>query len=425
MPYRCSRRRVQRPQARFFKLNRRTCLRSICSPAVVVRANHVTLWNTLLSAELPLEAGRDSVRTSDGQKLPASDGGTVKAIRSAIEKLETRQDLTREEARSVMEELLSGSVPTGDIVAFLEALRDKGEQAQELVGFAEVMRARVAELLRQAGVELADRREPLLDTCGTGGDSQGTFNVSTATALVAAAAGVRVAKHGNRAISSRCGSADVLEALGVSLDLPLQRIPECLERVGMVFLFAPGLHLAMKHVMPARRTLRSKSVFNLLGPLTNPLSASVQLVGVYDRARTVMMAQTLAAVGTRRAFVVAGWDGVDEISVTGPTQLSEADGPNIRTRDISPEHFGLAREAKDALQGGDPTTNATLLRAVLEGKRGAHRNAVLANASAALVAAGKAGGFLEGVGLAAEALDSGAAQRTLAALVEFTQQHRH
>jgi anthranilate phosphoribosyltransferase len=316
-------------------------------------------------------------------------------------------------------------VPDPDIVAFLRALRDKGEQASELVGFAEVMRARAGDLLRGFGVnqeELA-RGEPLLDTCGTGGDGAGTFNVSTATALVAAAAGVRVAKHGNRSISSRCGSADVLEALGVALDLPCERIPECLERTGMVFLFAPHLHLAMKHVMNARRSLQTKTVFNLLGPLTNPLAASVQLMGVYDRGRTEMMARVSAEVGTRRAFVVAGHDGLDEITLSGPTQLSEADSGEVRTRDIGPEEFGVQPAPRGSLRGGNTLTNASLLASVLAGEHGPYRDAVLMNTSAALVAAGKAREFAEGAACASEAIDSGAARRTLAALAEFTQKH--
>jgi len=343
-------------------------------------------------------------------------------IHEAIRKLESQADLTRAEARAVMEKLLSGGVLDADIINFLVALRDKGEQAQELVGFAEMMRERAAELFNRAGVDLKALAQngPLLDTCGTGGDGQGTFNVSTATALVAAAAGVRVAKHGNRSISSRCGSADVLEALGVAIDLPLERIPGCLETLGIVFLFAPKLHLAMKHVMNARRTLKSKTVFNLLGPLTNPLGASVQLVGVYDRQRTDMMAEALATVGTRRAFVVAGSDGIDEITTTGPTRLSESEGRAVRTREIVPEDFGLARASNDALKGGDPETNARLLRRVLEGERGAHRDLVLANASAALVAAGKAASFLEGVERAREAIESGQALAKLKALVVFT-----
>ncbi len=347
-------------------------------------------------------------------------------IREATQKLERRDDLSRAEARAVMEDLLSGTVPDSEIVAFLVALRDKGEKADELVGFAEVMRARAADRLREAGVRLdgISRGEPLLDTCGTGGDGLGTFNVSTAAALVAASAGVRVAKHGNRSISSLCGSADVLEALGVAIDLPLARIPECLEQVGMVFLFAPHLHLAMKHVMNARRSLKTKTVFNLLGPLTNPLEASVQLVGVYDRKSTDTYARALAQVGTRRAFVVAGHDGIDEISTTGPTQLSESRSGAVTTREISPEDFGLPRASPEALHGGNPETNARLLKQIFEGERGPYRDLVLVNASAALVVAGKADGFRVGVERTAEAIDSGAARRKLQALVEFTRKYR-
>ncbi len=346
-------------------------------------------------------------------------------IHQATEKLENRQDLGREEARAVMEELLSGAVPDPEIIRFLVALRDKGEHTQELVGFAEVMRARAAELLDQAGANLNEiaRGGTLLDTCGTGGDGQGTFNVSTATALVAAACGVRVAKHGNRSISSRCGSADVLEALGVALELPLERIPQCLEQVGMVFLFAPRLHLAMKHVMNARRALKTKTVFNLLGPLTNPLGASVQLVGVYDPARTEMMARALGEVGTHRAFVVAGSDGIDEITTVGPTRLSECDGGGVRTRELLPEDFGLERASSKAFKGGDAETNARLLRRVLEGERGACRDLVLANASAALVVAGKARDFREGAERAKEALNSRAALEKLQALASFTEKY--
>jgi anthranilate phosphoribosyltransferase len=347
-------------------------------------------------------------------------------IRAIIQKLEAREDLTRVEARGAMEALLSGCVADPDVVAFLIALRDKGEQASELVGFAEVMRGQAAELLRRSGVnhvELA-RGESLLDTCGTGGDGAETFNISTATALVAAAAGVHVAKHGNRSISSRCGSADVLEALGVAIQLPLERIPECLDRTGIVFLFAPHLHLAMRHVMKARRSLKTKTVFNLLGPLTNPLGASVQLIGIYERAHTEMMARASLEVGTRKALVVAGHDGLDEITLSGPTQLSETAGAEVRTRDIGPEEFGLRPAAHGSLRGGDPAANAHLLHCVLAGEHSTYRDAVLANTSAALVAAGRATGFVEGVALAAEALDSGAARRTLMKLVEFTREHR-
>jgi len=348
-------------------------------------------------------------------------------IRQATQKLESHRHLERAEARAVMELLLSGSVPDAEIVAFLVALRDKGEQPDELVGFAEVMRAHAAEVLRQEGIDLQALRGagPLLDTCGTGGDGHATFNVSTAVALVAAAGGVRVAKHGNRSISSRCGSADVLEALGVALDLPHACIPACLEEVGMVFLFAPSLHLAMKHVMNARRILKTKSVFNLLGPLTNPLRASVQLVGVYDASRTEMMARALSKVGTERAFVVTGSDGMDEITLSGPTRLSASERGEIRTRDVNPEDFGLARAPLQELQGGDAATNARLTHSVLEGRRGPHRDVVLANASAAFVVAGKAREFMEGVAMASAILDSGRALKALEKLADFTQRNRN
>ena len=346
-------------------------------------------------------------------------------IRSATEKLQAGESLTREEARAVMGDLLSGSISDPEIISFLVALRDKGEQAPEIVGFAEVMRAHASDGLRSAGVDVDGlaRREPLLDTCGTGGDGHGTFNVSTAVAIVAAAAGIRVAKHGNRSISSRCGSADVLEALGVRLELPLKMIPACLEEVGMVFLFAPRLHLAMKHVMNARRSVKTKTVFNLLGPLTNPLRASYQLVGVYDAAKTEMMARALGEVGVQRAFVAAGSDGIDEITLSGPTRLSmHLEGKN-ETREVAPEDFGLERISLDRFQGGDAATNAQMLCEVLEGKKGPCRDVVLANAAAAFTVAGQASTFVEGVRKAAEVLDKGAAARTLATLVQFTQKN--
>lgn len=345
-------------------------------------------------------------------------------IIEATRKVRDGAHLSREEARAAMHQLLEGGIPDSEIANFLVALREKGEQAVELAGFAEVMRARAAQYLETAGVEFSKLRRdgPLLDTCGTGGDGRGTFNVSTATALVAAAAGVRVAKHGNRSISSQCGSADVLEALGVSLELPLHAIPACLEEAGIVFLFAPQLHLSMKHVMNARRSLKSKTVFNLLGPLTNPLQASAQLVGVYDRRYTPVIAEVLREVGTSRALVVTGYDGMDEITTTGPTQASEANEGSVHSREILPEDFGLKRVHKEALRGGDAETNAALMRRVFEGRRDAYRDVVLANASAALVVAGAASGFLEGVERAAEAIDSGAAAETLRRLAHLSQQ---
>jgi anthranilate phosphoribosyltransferase len=351
----------------------------------------------------------------------------IMQIPEAIKKLKLSQSLERQEAHSVMEELLSGRVPDEQIVALLLALRNKGETAAEIVGFAEVMRAQARQVLADAGVRVEEfiDSQALLDTCGTGGDSRGTANVSTATALVVAGCGVPVAKHGNRSISSRCGSADVLEALGVAIDLPLSHIPGCLEKAGMVFLFAPHLHLAMKHVMGARRSIKSKTIFNLLGPVTNPLEASHQLTGVYDHARTEMMAEALGTVGTKRAIVVAGSDGLDEITITGPTKLSEYNAGRIETRHVLPEDFGLSRAAGETLAGGDPEQNARLLARILDGEKIPLRDCILANASAALVAAGKAGDFREGVAIAAESVDSGQARRTLGALAEFTEKHRH
>ncbi len=347
-------------------------------------------------------------------------------ISEAIEKLKLGESLERREAHSVMEELLSGRVPDDEIVALLLALRDKGETTAELVGFAEVMRAQAKQVLADAGVRVEQfiDSQALLDTCGTGGDQRGTANVSTATALVVAGCGVPVAKHGNRSISSRCGSADVLEALGVAIDLPLSKIPVCLEKVGMVFLFAPHLHLATKHVMGARRSIKSKTIFNMLGPVTNPLEASHQLTGIYDEARTEMMAEALGTVGTRRAIVVAGSDGLDEITITGPTKLTDYNSGSIETRHVLPEDFGLRHAAGEALAGGDAEQNARLLVAILDGEKNPLRDCVLANASAALVAAGKAGDFKEGAAVAAESIDSGKARETLKALVEFTDKHR-
>jgi anthranilate phosphoribosyltransferase len=346
-------------------------------------------------------------------------------IEHAIEKLRLRQDLTCEEAKRLMENLLSGTASDDAIASFLAALRDKGETAEELTGFAWVMRWRAAEVLAAAGVEA--RRLPagvLLDTCGTGGDGMSTFNISTATALVAAAAGARVAKHGNRSISSRCGSADVLEALGVSVELPLNHIPECLEETGIVFLFAPHVHLAMKHVMNARRSLKTKTVFNLLGPLTNPMGAGAQLAGVYDIRLTETIARVLAAGGTSRSFVVSSYDGMDEISLSARTRLAKSENGAIGSHDLEPEDFRLPRALPEHLSGGDAEANARVLRKVVAGELGPHRDVVLANASAALVVAGLAANWLEGIEMARSAIDSGRAFKTLSALVDFTSKHR-
>jgi anthranilate phosphoribosyltransferase len=267
-----------------------------------------------------------------------------------------------------------------------------------------------------AGMTGTDR-EMLIDTCGTGGDATGTFNVSTATAFVVAGAGLKVAKHGNRSVSSLCGSADVVETLGINLDLTPQKVARCVDEVGIGFLYAPLLHTAMKHVMPVRREMAIRTVFNMLGPLTNPASANAQIIGVYSAALTEPLARVLAELGTVRAFVVHGADNLDEISNTGESRVSEVREGMVRSYTVRPEDFGLARTIIGELMGGDREENARIIRAILDGEAGAKRDIVLMNSAAALVAGGKARDLKEGVGLAAHSIDSGAALRKLEALV--------
>ncbi len=335
-------------------------------------------------------------------------------MKAAVEKIRAGQHLTRNEAAAAMEEILSGGAAELQIAEFLAALRDKGETEEEIVGFASVMR-RHARPIFPNGIP-DDWR--LVDTCGTGGDATGTFNISTCAAFVAAGAGVRVAKHGNRSISSRCGSADVLEALGVNLMTPPERVAECIEKVGIGFLFAPALHTAMKHAMPARRRLGGRTVFNLLGPLTNPAGARVQVLGVFAADKGGLLAGALAKLGAERAFVVHGADGLDEISLSGATHVAEVNHGTVRNYTVTPEDFGLPRASIYDLTGGDAAENAAIIRRVLAGERGPRRDIVLANAAAVLLAIGTALDFRDGVRLAAESIDSGAAReklRTLAA----------
>ncbi|HEY4684057.1 MAG TPA: anthranilate phosphoribosyltransferase [Candidatus Acidoferrales bacterium] len=338
-------------------------------------------------------------------------------IVQAIERLVERHSLGEEESRRVMEEIFSGSASDAQIGAFLTALRMKGETVDELVGMARAMRAH-AKPISLPGASPGE--EALVDTCGTGGDGAGTFNVSTAAALVVSGAGVRVAKHGNRSISSRCGSADVLEALGVRLDLAAERAAESIEQVGFGFLFAPAIHTAMHHAQRARRDLRLRTVFNLLGPLTNPANASAQLIGVSQAPWTELVAAALNRLGIRRAFVVHGADGLDELTITAETQVSEVSNSTIRSFRTQPEDFGLRRAPGEALRGGDTAENARIIRAILSGEKGPRRDLVLMNASAALVAAGRAGDFLEGVAVARASIDSGAARAKLDQLIAFT-----
>ncbi|HEX8984700.1 MAG TPA: anthranilate phosphoribosyltransferase [Bryobacteraceae bacterium] len=325
-----------------------------------------------------------------------------------------RHNLDAAEAQRAMEVILSGGASTAQIAAFLVALRMKGETAVELLGFARAMRA----MASPVAVELGG--EPLVDTCGTGGDGHNTFNISTVAAFVVAGAGVRIAKHGNRFISSRCGSADVLERLGVRIGLGPEDTARSINEVGMGFLFAPAFHPAGKHVQPARVELKLRTVFNLLGPLANPAGATAQLVGAPSDHAAGLMAEALAELGLERGFVVHGSDGLDEITTTGATLAFEIRGGRVERRTLEPEDFGVGRASLADLEGGDAVRNCALALEILEGARGPKRDIVLVNAAAALVAAGKARDFPEGVALAIRSLDSRAALEKLRALVCFT-----
>src|SRR5580700_5981148 len=333
------------------------------------------------------------------------------------------QSLSRDEARAVMSEVLTGQCSDAQIAALLVALHMKGETVEEIVGFAEAIRAAVVPLKLHSDsvLDASDTgRDALVDTCGTGGDASGTFNISTATAFVAAGAGVRVAKHGNRSVTSKCGSADVMEALGVNIHMPATQIAACLEQVGIAFLFAPAMHSAMKHVQAARRDLHLRTVFNLLGPLTNPAHATCQVVGVYSAELVEKVAEALSILGLRRALVVHGSDGLDEITITGPTRVAEVRDGQVHSYEVTPEEFGLQRATREDICGGDAAFNATLIREVLSGKKSARRDVVLLNAAAALVAAGRADHLRDAIPLAAGSIDSGVAEKKLEGLAELS-----
>lgn len=332
-----------------------------------------------------------------------------------LHKVLDRESLSAFEAMEAMGEILAGRATTAQIAAFLAALRVKGETTDELLGLAQAMRDHAVR------VEHGITDRPVLDTCGTGGDHRGTFNVSTAVAFVAAACGVAVAKHGNRSMSSKCGSADVLEALGARLLADPVWIARSIRETGIGFLFAPALHPAMKHAQPARAELKTRTVMNLLGPLTNPAGATAQLVGAPSLRAAELMAVTLASLGLERGYVVHGEDGLDEISTTAPTHLMGIVHGAIGHEIVEPEQFGVGRARLEDLQGGSAEDNARIIAEVLEGRRGPRRDIVLVNAAAALRAAGAAQSFEEGMGLAAGAIDSGAARGKLQAFVEFTQ----
>ncbi|MBO8162996.1 MAG: anthranilate phosphoribosyltransferase [Brevibacillus sp.] len=326
-------------------------------------------------------------------------------LTTVLEKIVRGEHLDRDTARAAMGAIMDGAATPAQIGAFLAALRAKGEKTEEIIGFAQAMRERATR------VPLAV--DGLVDTCGTGGDGANTFNISTAAAILAASGGVSIAKHGNRAVSSKSGSADVLEALDIPISLTPEGAASCLKKTGMCFLFAPLYHQAMKHAAGPRRELAIRTVFNLLGPLTNPAGADRQLLGIYDRSLLVTVAEVLRELGVKRALVVAGEDGLDELTVTGKSCVAELLEGRIQTFELTPEQVGLGRYTGEQLQGGDAAKNAAIIREVFAGKPGAARDIVLLNAGAILYLADRAASIADGVELAASLIDSGAASRKL------------
>jgi len=333
-------------------------------------------------------------------------------IREAIAGIVRGEDLRETEMMSVMKEIMEGEATPAQIAAFMTALRIKGETVEEVTGAARIM--------RQKATRIDARSSVVVDTCGTGGDGRSTFNISTTAAFVVAAAGLTVAKHGNRAVSSGCGSADVLEALGVKIDAAPEIVEECLQQIGIGFLFAPRLHGAMKYAISPRREIGIRTIFNMLGPLTNPAGATAQLIGVYDPKLTEMFAGVLKNLGTKRAFIVHGANGLDEATVTGPTRVAELKEGLITTYDINPvELFGGISDSTD-LRGGDAEANARITTAILSGEPGARRGIVVLNAALAIVAGGKSGTIKEGIAVAEGCIDSGAALKKLRELIEHS-----
>jgi anthranilate phosphoribosyltransferase len=333
-------------------------------------------------------------------------------IQDALRKVVEREDLTADEAHGVMMEIMSGEALPSQVAGLLTALRMKGETVEEISGFARAM--------RENAVTLQPRAHPLVDTCGTGGDVIKTFNVSTGAALVAAGAGVTIAKHGNRSVTSRCGSADVLEALGVTISLSPADVERCIDEVGIGFMFAPLFHPAMKHALPTRQEIAIRTVFNILGPLTNPARAHAQVLGVPSPALTEVMAGVLGNVGVERALVVHGLDGLDEISTLGESQITELRDGQLITYRVAPEQFGIGRATADDVRSGTPRENAALLLSILDGKPGPPRDIVVLNAAAAIMAAGMADDLARGISLAERSLDEGKALATLHKLQQFT-----
>jgi anthranilate phosphoribosyltransferase len=336
-------------------------------------------------------------------------------FREYLTKIIDRKNLTQSEMSEMIGLIFSGEVGDSQVGAFMAALATKGETFEELAGAAQAM--------RRKALRIEALGQTVVDTCGTGGDGANTFNISTTTAFVVAGCGVTVAKHGNRSVSSKCGSADLLENLGINLNTAPEIVEEAIAEIGIGFLFAPLYHGAMKYAMTARKEVGVRSIFNMLGPLTNPAGANCQLLGVYAPQLTEMFAEALKMLGSRRAFVVHGHDGLDEVSVCAPTRISELNDGQIRTYDISPDQFfGEAADPQE-LAGGEPTRNAEITRRILTGEKSARRNVVLLNSAAALVASGKVKDISEGIRLAEEAIDSGAATGKLEALAAYTKEN--
>jgi len=326
-------------------------------------------------------------------------------IREAISKVVDGADLSQEEAAAAMNEIMSGEATPAQIACFITALRIKGETVDEITGCAKVMREKVTRIESQADL--------LVDTCGTGGDGAHTFNISTTAALVAAGAGLHIAKHGNRSVSSRCGSADVLKALGVNIEADAATVSRCIDEVGIGFLFAPALHPAMKYAIGPRREIGIRTIFNILGPLTNPAGAKVQVLGVYDPELTETLANVLKNLGSDHVFVVHGADGLDEITITDKTYVSQLADGQVRSLTIDPEDFGISKADVSSLVGGTAEENAQMTLGILKGEKGPKRDIVLLNSAAAIMAGGKAANLIEGIQLAAESIDSGKALEKL------------
>ncbi len=338
-------------------------------------------------------------------------------IQEVLRKVVSGENLTRLEAYRVMNEMMEGKVTPSQIASLLTSLRMKGETVEELIGFAQGMRSHATRVYHDL--------PHAVDTCGTGGDGGKTFNISTAAAFVAAAAGVPIAKHGNRAVSSQSGSADVLEELGMDIRLNAKEAQHLLFQTGLCFLFAPLFHQTMRHVMPTRTELGFRTCFNLLGPLVNPAGVKIQLLGVYDPALTENVAHVLSELGIERALVVAGLDGLDEITVTAPTRISEVKEGEVKTYDVTPEQLGVKTFPMEEIAGGSAEYNARLIRGIFDGKKGAAREVVLVNAGAAIYLAGRASSIREGVRLAAEMIDSGKAKEKLAEVIHASREVRY